>query len=264
MATITAHCIVKNEENFVRYAIKSVVDFVDKIIVFNTGSTDKTVEIVQGLVKEYPDKIIFEEKGECDKKRHTELRQEMVDRTTTDWFMILDGDEVWTKRGMGEALKIINADKSVECLIAPFYLCVGDVYHKYYKDGNFEILSRKDFFFPRFIKRIRGVHWFGSYNADSLYDNDGKVFFQEKNSIFLRNRYWHLTHLKRSSKDDEEYSSYGMRKDKRRETYFILGRKINESVPEAIINENKLSFVRSINNFFVWITRKLTKNFGKK
>ena len=61
MAPITAHCLIKNEENFVWYAIKSVVDFVDKIIVFDTGSTDKTVELIKKLAEEYPEKIIFEE-----------------------------------------------------------------------------------------------------------------------------------------------------------------------------------------------------------
>ena len=111
MATITAHCLIKNEENFVWYAIKSVVDFVDKIIVFDTGSTDKTVELIKKLAEEYPEKIIFEEKGSCDKVRHTHLRQEMLKKTNTDWFMILDGDEVWTKRGAEEAIKIISENK---------------------------------------------------------------------------------------------------------------------------------------------------------
>jgi glycosyltransferase involved in cell wall biosynthesis len=47
---LTVHCLIKNEENFIFYAIKSVVDFVDKIIIFDTGSTDKTVAIVNSLV----------------------------------------------------------------------------------------------------------------------------------------------------------------------------------------------------------------------
>mgnify|MGYP000359384862 CR=1 FL=1 len=141
--SITAHCIIKNEENFVEYAIRSVVDFVDQIIVFDTGSTDKTVSIILELQTRHPNKIFFEEKGSCDKKRHTELREEMLNKTNTEWFMILDGDEVWTKRGMEEVLSVINSSLEVECLIAPFYLCVGDVYHRYYKDGSFEILGKK-------------------------------------------------------------------------------------------------------------------------
>jgi glycosyltransferase involved in cell wall biosynthesis len=259
--SITAHTIIKNEENFISYAIKSVVDFVDKIIVFDTGSTDKTMEIVQKLAEEYPDKIIFEEKGDCDKKRHTELRQEMVDRTITEWFMILDGDEVWTKRGMEEVLKIINENPSAECLVAPFYLCVGDVYHRYYKNGDYEMLDRKDYFSPRIIKKIKGIRWSGDYNNDVLIFADGRVIFQKENTIFLKNKYWHLTHLKRSSKDNNDFSSYGTRKNKRRNTYFIIGSKIKEPIPEVLMNCCKLSFMPSLINFFdlllvkIWVKK---------
>ena len=135
---ITAHCLIKNEENFITYSIRSVIDYVDKIIIFDTGSHDKTVEIVRELIREYPNKIIFEEKGECDKKRHTELRQEMLEKTTTDWFMILDGDEVWTKHAFSEVKQIIEKKPQTECIIAPFYLCVGDIFH-FSKRGKYNL-----------------------------------------------------------------------------------------------------------------------------
>lgn len=231
--SITAHCLVVNEENFIWYAIKSVIDFVDKIIIFDTGSTDKTVAIIESLANEYPNKIIFEEKGQCNKKQHTELRQEMIDRTTTDWFMILDGDEVWTIRSMQEAIKTIQVNSNIDCLIAPFYLCVGDVFHRYYAKGSIEMLGKKDFFYPRFIKMKENVHWDGDYNQDVLVFADGREVFRNETTIILQNRYWHLTHLKRSALDDQDFSSYGSRKEKRRETYFILGRRIKESVPEV-------------------------------
>ncbi|EKE06856.1 MAG: hypothetical protein ACD_18C00254G0001 [uncultured bacterium] len=260
--TITAHCIVKNEENFIFYAIKSVVDFVDKIIVFDTGSEDKTVEIIEKLLKEYPEKIVFEEKGTCDKKRHTELRQEMLEKTTSDWFMILDGDEIWNDRGMKEALEIVNygEDEKIECLIVPFYLCVGDIYHKYYKKGDFEILGKKGFFSPRLIKIVKDIHWSGDYNEDTLLFNDGKKVFRENNTIFLKNKYWHVTHLKRSSLDDNDYSSGGTRKKKLRLSYFLIGRKIKESIPRVFkISEKKLniSFLNSFFNLLILIKGKL-------
>ncbi|TSC85033.1 MAG: Uncharacterized protein G01um101413_417 [Parcubacteria group bacterium Gr01-1014_13] len=261
--SITAHCLVKNEENFIYYAIKSVINFVDQVMVFDTGSTDKTVAIIQSLVKEYPNKIIFEEKGVADGKRHTELRQEMVDRTKTDWFMILDGDEIWTARVLSEAKKIITENAGVECLVAPFYLCVGDIYHTYYRKGVIKILGKKDFHYPRFIKITSGVHWQGDYNKDTLLDKDNEEFCKIANSRFLTNRYWHTTHLRRSSKDDSDYSSGGNRKVKRRLTYFIIGRKINEPIPEVLQNKNefKMGAITSFVNFnkliVAWVINRL-------
>lgn len=265
MNSITAHCLVKNEENFVYYTIKSVINFVDQVIVFDTGSTDKTVEIIQNLAKEYPNKIIFEEKGISDGKRHTELRQEMLDRTKTDWFMILDGDEVWTERTMIEAKKIISENASVECLVAPFYLCVGDIFHVYSGKRSITILGKTDFHYPRFIKILPGLHWQGDYNQDTLADKNNKEFCQVENSRFLSNRYWHLTHLRRSSKDDGDYSSGGNRKIKRRLTYFIIGNKINEPIPEVFerkMDEFRISWSVSFINFFKLLFFKIN-NFKK-
>ncbi len=267
MSSITAHCLVKNEENFVGYAIKSVINYVDSIIVFDTGSTDKTVEIIQNLAKEYPNKIIFEEKGIADGKRHTELRQEMLARTKTDWFMILDGDEIWTERGIKEALGIIRKNNpTIECIDAPFYICVGDIYHRTIKKGQMERKAYKDFFYPRFLKITNGVHWIGDYNQDTLKTGDGQYFCQDGNATILQSKYWHVTHLKRSSRDDNDYSSGGNRRAKRRLTYFIIGDKINEIPPEVFEGktaEFRMSWPTSFINFFNILIHKLCQSFYK-
>jgi hypothetical protein len=169
----------------------------------------------------------------CDKVRHTQLRQEMIDRTQTEWFLILDGDEVWTKRGVEEARQVMESDSRVSCIMAPFYLCVGDIFHRYYKSGQIEMLGKKDFFYPRLIKKINGVHWKGDYNEDTLYTDNNQIFFTIDNSHTLKNRFWHMTHLRRSWSDDTDYSSGGTRLLKRKLTYFFIGRKIKEPVPEV-------------------------------
>ncbi len=263
MATLAAHCIVKNEENFVGYAIKSVIDYVDKIIVFDTGSTDGTIEIIKGLARQYPDKIIFEAKGECDKKRHTELRQEMINRTSEEWFMILDGDEVWTDDGMKEALNAIESNSSIECIIAPFYLCVGDVYHYSWR-GKFEILGRKIHATPRWFKLKSLPYWSGEYGRDSVYKSNGGLFFNISNSYFLKHRFWHLTHLERSSVGKDVYTSGGTREGKSRKTYFIIGKKISEKLPKVFGDNFKpLSYGSSISNFFILGVSRLLKTVIK-
>ncbi len=258
MPTITVHTIVKNEENFIWYAVKSVIDYVDKIIVFDTGSRDNTVRIIQDLVKEYPLKIIFDEKGTCDKKRHTQLRQEMLALTSTDWFMILDGDEVWTDKGMKEVLHIISENSLVECVVAPFHLCVGDVFHETIRNGGFDVLGRRGHHSPRVFKICNGIKWGGDYELDLLYNSKNEVFYNKENTYFLINKYWHLTHLPRSSKDQDDYSSGGTRREKTRNTYLFIGRKINEEVPKVFCDFfHKLNFISSLLNFIMLIRRKL-------
>lgn len=247
MATITAHCIVKNEENFVGYAIRSVVDFVDRVLVYDTGSTDKTVAIIAGLAKEYPDKISFEEKGPVDKVRHTQLRQEMLDRTTTDWFMILDGDEVWTKRGIEESLGIIKkAQQNVACIICPYYLCVGDIYHHSIR-GEYVYDGEKMHALARIFKKNVDTRWNpGPYGeGDYIRDDEGNVI-RKGAYIFVKNKYWHASALVRSSKDSEV--NLGRHKQVMTYSLKIIGEGFNikETVPEVFFEQPSLATKRML------------------
>lgn len=260
--SITAHCIVKNEEVFVGYVIRSVINHVDSVIVFDTGSTDAAPDIIRKIALEYPGKIVFEEKGPCDKVRHTELRQEMLDRTRTDWFMILDGDEVWTERGMGEALILVtSADSRTDFLLAPFRLCVGDIFHESRRSGSYEFLGRRGNFALRFIRRIPGIHWSGAYGGDTIVDSSGALAWHIDNSRFLNHGFWHLTHLTRSAQDDSDYSSGGSRSSKRRLTYFLIGRRIGEQFPAVFLPDAdrlKLPFFRSLFGFLRLVVSKFS------
>lgn len=231
--SITAHCLIKNEEKFVGYAIKSVIDFVDSVIVFDTGSTDSTVEIVQNLKKEYPDKIIFEEKGPCDKIQHTRLRQEMLDRTKTDWFMILDGDEIWTRRGLEEAVKIMSENLVISCILTPYYLCAGDIFHCSVR-GKYTYDGKKIHALARIFKITKEVKWnLGPYGeADYVKDEKGNLI-RSGSCVYMKNKFWHASALVRSDKDNDvklgrhkHVMSYSLK-------LFGQGFKIKEPIPEV-------------------------------
>lgn len=81
-------------------------------------------------------------------------------------------------------------------------------------------------------------------------NKNGEVFFNKHNSIILKNKFWHLTHLRRSTRDDADYSSGGSRATKRRLTYTIIGKKINATLPETFSEKNleRLSPSKSLCN----------------
>ncbi len=93
---ITAHVIIRNEDQFLKYALVSVLPYVSDYIIYDTGSTDKTREIL----KQYK----FEEKGLVNKISYVALRNEMIAKTKTDWFLLLDGDEVWNQKILADYL----------------------------------------------------------------------------------------------------------------------------------------------------------------
>jgi len=122
---ITVHCLVKNEENFIWYAISSVLPYVEKILVWDTGSNDKTVEIVKTIKSP---KVEFEEKGKVDARGFAKLRQEMIDKTETDWIMVLDGDEIWWGDTI-KSLKLKMKNSDFGLVVSPCYMAVGDIFH---------------------------------------------------------------------------------------------------------------------------------------
>jgi tetratricopeptide (TPR) repeat protein len=77
--------ILKNEEKFLPGCLRTAKDLVDEIIVVDTGSTDRTMEIA----REYGAKV-YEHSWQNDFSLH---RNQSMDYATGDWILILDADE---------------------------------------------------------------------------------------------------------------------------------------------------------------------------
>lgn len=77
--------IVKDEEHNIRRALDSIKDVVDEIVVVDTGSTDRTPQIV----REYTDKLYFHPW----KNDFSEARNNSLKYPTCEWVLILDADE---------------------------------------------------------------------------------------------------------------------------------------------------------------------------
>lgn len=211
---IWANCIVHNEENFVWFALMSVVDYVDKILVWDTGSTDKTVEIIKEAIKEQEDKIEFREMGSVDKNGFTKMRQAMLEASKCDWILILDGDEIWWKESIKRVINVINKEGgSIDAIVVPFYNVVGDIYHYQSQNaGKYEIGGRRGHLTIRALNRnIPGLHVAGPYGKEGYVDKNGKLI-QERNEKlkFIGTPFLHMTHLKRSSKNSHNKFKYDL------------------------------------------------------
>ena len=103
--TISLCMIVKNEEKFLPQCLDSVKDYLDEIIIVDTGSTDKTVEIA----KQYTDRIYFHP-WEGDFSKH---RNQSIKYATKDWIFILDADEVLLAQ-CGKTVRESIQDESID------------------------------------------------------------------------------------------------------------------------------------------------------
>ena len=125
---LTIHTIVRNEP-FIYYAIKSVYPYATKILLYDTGSDDAhTLNDIKRLIQEDGDnKIIFKKvpidvdetkwtigtiaemiKSNIGKFTKGRVRQMQIDDTETEFFMLVDGDEVHYPKSMETILKTLK------------------------------------------------------------------------------------------------------------------------------------------------------------
>lgn len=201
---IWANTIVHNEENYIWYSVMSIVDRVDKVLIWDTGSTDKTVEIVQEIIRRVGEKVIFKEVGEVDKFQYTKMRQQMLEQSDCDWIMILDGDEVWSNDSIDKIVAIINEKGArLNGIVVPFYSLLGDVYHFQEKlAGKYKLLGKTGHYSLRFLnKKISGLHVELPYGKEGYYDENNTIVHDLSEVVFVDAPYFHATHLQRSSKE---------------------------------------------------------------
>lgn len=193
--------MVKNEAKWLWYSVTSVVDRVDKILLWDTGSTDNTRNVVTELRRRHKDKILFSERKINTPEDFTKIRQEMLDVTKSDWFMMLDGDEIWWEESINKVVD--NLDNKHESVVVPTINLVGDIYH--YQDessGNYRFGDLKGHYNLRFIKRdIVGLHSRGVHGVWGWADIDNKMIQDRNTYKFIDSPYLHATNLERSQND---------------------------------------------------------------
>lgn len=202
---IWAHTLVRNEERYVWFSVMSVIEHVDRILVWDTGSEDKTVEIVKKITKLYPQKVDFREVGKVTVEEFPEIRQKMLDETKSDWILLVDGDEVWWDATIRNVVGVINNKGSfLEVIVNRYFNLVGDVFHYQEESaGMYEIGKIEGHLNIRATNtKIPGLHTAGPHGRQAYFDDKGTPIQDRsaKRRFYIKEpAYLHFTHLRRSN-----------------------------------------------------------------
>jgi glycosyltransferase involved in cell wall biosynthesis len=150
---LSVSMIVKNEESCLKDCLESVKD-ADEIVIVDTGSKDKTIEIA----KQYTDKVYSGDEylWRDDFAFH---RNQSLNLCTGDWIIIIDADEILEDNGIEKIRKFINELKEDKkaILIKTISSMIEDTY-------NIQI---------RIFKNNTYIKWFGpAHNYLNAKEND--------------------------------------------------------------------------------------------
>ncbi len=108
-----------NEEQNLPYALRSVRDWVDEIVVVDMYSDDQTVEVA----KKYGAKVFQHERILA----FDAARKFAVEQATNEWVLILDADEVVPTELSKLLFDIANTDRADAVTIPRLNYLLGDV-----------------------------------------------------------------------------------------------------------------------------------------
>jgi glycosyltransferase involved in cell wall biosynthesis len=136
--------IVRNEENIIARCLDSVKGIPDEIVIVDTGSSDRTQEIVQ----EFTDKI-FDFPWIDD---FAAARNFAFSKATTDYILWLDADDVFADSDREQFLKLKkNLDPFMDAVNMPYLLAFDQF-------GAVTFSLRRN----RLVKRSKNFRWLGA------------------------------------------------------------------------------------------------------
>lgn len=159
MATISLCIIVRNEEKHIARCLDSMAGLVEEMIVVDTGSTDRTVEIVSGYtprVYSYPWTDDF-----------SDARNYSFSKATMDYCMWMDADDVLEET---EKEKFLRLKQS----LSPDTDIVMMKYHTAFDEAGIPSFS---YFRERWIRNSSRYHWVGAVHE--VIPPNGKVIYSD-------------------------------------------------------------------------------------
>lgn len=195
---LTINMMVKNEERYIQQTLYSVLPYVDHAIIVDTGSEDKTVEIIKKIVEEYTawgtsirflqrsvsgDSINWD--GNHLSSELTKIRNDSLEQTTTNWVWQVDGDEIYTARALNDvrlAVQALAANANQVGAMVPIKWCISD--EQWALPGPFAKTLR--------VMPVRG-EWIGEFPNEFLYVDGTPIHINDPRCLTTGNPFLHMS-----------------------------------------------------------------------
>ena len=139
--TISLCMIVKNEENNIGNCLRSVAGLFDEINIVDTGSTDKTIEVVS----QFTDRIFhFDWIDDFSAARNFSFS-----KATKEYIMWLDADDIMDRANYDKFMEFKKNFRNIaDCIVMPYIIGTDD-------DGKHALVAQRE----RIVKNNKGFKW---------------------------------------------------------------------------------------------------------
>jgi len=156
--------MVKNEEEMLPRCLKSIQGIADELIIVDTGSEDRTVEIAESFGAK-----VYHHPWENDFSKH---RNQSISYATGDWILQIDADEELNLENFS-----VNKMKKVLARLPEELQAVLVTISDYNQQGDLMV----SFKYPRLYRNKVGVHYKGRVHNQLVYqgqvkDSDMELF----------------------------------------------------------------------------------------
>ncbi len=197
MSTISLCMIVKNEEMHIARCLDSIAGLVDEIVIVDTGSVDRTVEIVSNYTKNvysYPWKDDF-----------SDARNYSFSKATKDYCMWMDADDILDETEKEKFLQLKQT-------LTPDTDMVMMKYHTSFDEAGSPSFS---YFRERWIRNCPQYRWTGAVHE--VIPPNGKLVYSD---IAISHKKMHATDPDRNLRIYEKLIADGKPLDARQQYYY--------------------------------------------
>ena len=207
--------IVKNEDRFVWYAVNSTLPYVDRFIIFDTGSTDKTVAVIKTIKS---GKIDFYQKYDASSAHLSSYRKEQADMVKKGWLWLVDADEVYPRATAATVVAKMNSPSRLPGIIVRRYDLLGDIYH-YQREtvGSYSHFGITGHYVLRCLDKdtFTNIEVLGNYPREYFAEKGKPVIDLGKAKFFfVEKRIFHAAYLIRSTAGSILFNTLNRRKYK--------------------------------------------------
>lgn len=122
--TITALYVIKNEAEFIERSVATVLPYVEEVVLFDTGSSDGTVEISRRMAAKNPIIRLVQHPVDFDRGCEYATRNIALSHCTSDWVLALDADQLLSDKWR-DLVPVFLEDPSCECIGVEYEHLVG-------------------------------------------------------------------------------------------------------------------------------------------